>query len=75
MTKPGLDDEWTEADCDNYVIDGQGASHSDIAKVFGVSVKLIRDIETQALLKLRQNPEAVRLMALYLQHRSEHESE
>lgn len=64
-----IDSEISDGWCDRFVVDGSGVSHSDIAAVFGISTKAVKDIEESALAKIRSNPEHMALLVQYLQWR------
>lgn len=61
--------------CAKNVHEGDEMSHSNIAQKLGISVREVKEIEKQAMQKLRQNPDAIRLLALYLQEREPYETE
>lgn len=70
-----IDERPGHAWCAKNVHEGDEMSHSDIAQKLGISVREVKEIEKQAMQKLRQNPDAIRLLALYLQEREPYETE
>ena len=71
MIDDHIDEPPSRAWCAKNVHEGDEMSHSDIAQKLGISVREVKEIEKQAMRKLRQNPDAIRLLALYLQSNEE----